>query len=249
MFKTCSIAITLLILGCASLAQDAPTIPPTQSETKPAAQNPPIKVNILNVCTPDDAEKHELAAALKKIPAKAAFATPWEVTRGVTQSEADVTKYIRLRRELTGDPVFNIIQYSLSSDPKETQETLIFKVKDPKDLLLVSIEDSISAGAAAPSTLLDADTPATHIKIERFGKSAIALARCDKADQSAYEELFADASKAISAYRKSLGLRSTFSNELKWLGTSNEKAATSAANKRRDSPKSTKATQAATPKK
>jgi hypothetical protein len=198
---------------------------PAKPESKPASQNPPIRVNILNVCTPPEGEIKEIKDALKKIPAKAAFSPDFEVTRGRASSPgADPARYIRLRRELTGDAVFNIVQYSLSSDPQETQEVLVVKAKDPKDLLLISIEDNISASAASPTTVLETDTPASHIKLERFGKSAIALARCENADQSSYESIFSEASKVMAAYRKSLGLRSMFRNELTWLSAAPTKA-------------------------
>src|SRR5205823_3590411 len=107
-----------------------------------------------------------------------------------------------------------------------TTETLVFKAKDPKDLLLISIEDQISAGAAKPSTVLDTDTPASHIKLERFGKTSIALARCENADQSNYEPIFAQASKLIAEYRKTLGLRTVFRSDLTWLSAPEAAAAT-----------------------
>ena len=191
-------------------AQDAAPQQPSSDK------NPQIKLNFLNVCHPNDAEQKEIAAALKKIPQKVSYTGDFEVTRGRSVNDKETSKYVRLRREVN-DANFNNILYSLSVDEKNTSETLVFKTKDPKDLVLVSIEDQVSAGAAKPASVLDTDTPATHIKLERFGKTAIALARCENGDQSAYEPLFTEASQLIAQYRKTLGLRTAFRSDLTWL--------------------------------
>src|SRR5438046_2637745 len=75
-------------------------------ETAPSAQqpsadkSPKIKLNFLNVCTPSDAEKSEIAAALNKIPAKVNYSGDFEVTRGRSVNEKEgASKYVRLRRE------------------------------------------------------------------------------------------------------------------------------------------------------
>ena len=58
--------------------------------------------------------------------------------------------------------------------------------------------------------MLATNTPVSHIRLERFGKSSIALARCmateagPAPDQSAYEPLFASASAVVSDYRRIL---------------------------------------------
>jgi len=51
-------------------------------------------------------------------------------------------------------------------------ETLVLRVRDPKDLMEVAIEDSASAVTSA-SAMLSADTPAARVKLERFGKSSV----------------------------------------------------------------------------
>jgi hypothetical protein len=96
---------------------------------------------------------------------------------------------------------------------------LVFRVRDPKDLMQVSIEDSASA-VTTPATMLSSSTPASRIKLERFGKSSVVLARCFASeagpapDQTAYEPLFQDASAILSNYRGLLGARSTVPEEL-----------------------------------
>jgi hypothetical protein len=68
--------------------------------------------------------------------------------------------------------------------------------------------------------MLGTNTPASRVKLERFGKSSIVLARCSAApdqpvpDQSAYEPLFRAASSVLSAYRDALGARRTIPAEL-----------------------------------
>ena len=81
------------------------SIAPWAQESAPATQqssgdkNPKIKLNFLNVCTPNDAEKGEIAAALNKIPAKVNYSGDFEVTRGRAISEKEgASKYVRLRR-------------------------------------------------------------------------------------------------------------------------------------------------------
>jgi hypothetical protein len=102
-------------------------------------------------------------------------------------------------------------------------ETLVFRVRDPKDVLQVSIEDSASAVTSAAS-MLSATTPASRIRLERFGKSSIVLARCQgqnsgpPPDQSKYEPLFAAASSVLTDYRTSLGASTLVPEELARIG-------------------------------
>ncbi|HUS19072.1 MAG TPA: hypothetical protein VMZ25_05445 [Terriglobales bacterium] len=193
-------------------AQDAP-----KPDDK---QGIPVKVNYLNVCNPTDAEKDEINAALDRIPKLAAFAQDFEVTRGrSSMQDAEPARYIRLRRELANDQVFSNVLYSLSTDAANTVETLVIKVKDPKDLFSIALEDQISSSAATPASVLDVNTPVSRIKLERFGKANLVLSRCPNADQSAYDPLFSKASALLAGYRKSLGLLSMFRMDINWLST------------------------------
>src|ERR1019366_3693549 len=47
-----------------------------------SAQQPPVKVNVLNVCKPSADEQKELSSALAKVPGKPAFSKDYEVARG-----------------------------------------------------------------------------------------------------------------------------------------------------------------------
>src|SRR5581483_2709150 len=118
--------------------------------------------------------------------------------KGAQVGEAGIADWVRIRREFSVQATFSAVQYSFSTDPKNMVETIVFRVRDPKDLMQVSIEDSASAVTNAAS-MLQASTPASRIKLERFGKSSVVLARCagseGGADQSAYEPLFRSASE------------------------------------------------------
>src|SRR4051812_20363141 len=182
---------------------------------------PQVRYNYLNVCTPTPDEQKEMKTVLARIPSTPHYNPDFEISRGRTSLEnAEPARYLRLRRELTNSTDFENVQYSLSTDGNDTHETLVLKYKDPKDVMTVALEDTVSAKATSPASLLDADTPAAHIKLERFGKPSLVLARCEGADQSAYEAVFQQASSVLAAYRKSLGLRNMFRNDMAWLVTS-----------------------------
>ena len=115
--------------------------------------------------------------------------------------------------------LFASVQYSFSNDGQNMVETLVLHAREPKDLIQVSMEDSASAISSAEN-MVAANTPASRIRLERFGKSSIALARCmgsengPPPDQSAYEPLFRSASEVLANYRGLLGVRHTVPAEL-----------------------------------
>jgi hypothetical protein len=237
------LSLTVVLALPQAFAQDAPK----QDEQK----GPPVKINYLNVCNPSEAEREEINAALDRIPRKAAFAQDFEVTRGrSSMQDAEPARYIRLRRDLAGDPIFSNVLYSLSTDATNTVETLVVKVKEPKDLFSIALEDQVSASAASPASVLDVNTPVSRIKLERFGKANLVLARCPQGDQAEYEPLFAKATALLSGYRKSLGLHSMFRMDIAWLSAAQAKP--KPAPKVADEPKSAakpKSTTPPTPKK
>jgi hypothetical protein len=131
--------------------------------------------------------------------------------------------WVRIRREFPGATLFSNVQYSFSVDSKNMVETLVLRVRDPKDLMQVSIEDSASAVASA-AAMLSTSTPVSRVRLERFGKSSVALARCSGeegtpvTDQSAYEPIFRAASSIMERYRDVLGARKMVPEELARLG-------------------------------
>jgi hypothetical protein len=107
----------------------------------------------------------------------------------------------------------------------------VLHVRDPKDLIQVSLEDSASSVASADA-MLSTNTPVSRIRLERFGKSSIALARCAATengtpiDQSAYEPLFRSASDVLAGYRGLLGARVIVPEELAKVAPGSKPAST-----------------------
>ena len=203
-----------------------------------SAQQPPVKVNVINVCAPAADEQKELSSALAKVPGKPAFSKDYEVSRGHSTLDPSIpipgmqplppgavsaADWVRIRREFPDATLFSNVQYSFSVDAKNMVETLVLRVRDPKDLMQISIEDSASAVASA-TAMLSTSTPISRVKLERFGKASVALARCSGAegtpatDQSAYEPIFHAASSIMEGYRDALGARKMIPQELARLG-------------------------------
>src|SRR5438132_3457962 len=132
---------------------------PAQQASPP--QQPPVKVHMLNVCAPSEEEQQEIASALSHVPKYPSFGPDFEVDRGRSvldqnanllapasngpmssaQTSAD---FVRMRRDFSSQAVYSNVQYSFSRDSQQMVETLVFRVREPKDLLHVAIEDSAS---------------------------------------------------------------------------------------------------------
>jgi len=207
------------------------------AQQPPAQQQPPVKVNVINVCTPSAEDQKELSAALAKVPGNPKFGKDYEIARGhstldpnapipgmqqLPPDTASSADWVRVRREFPEAGMFSNVQYSFSVDASNMVEILVLRVRDPKDLMQISIEDSASSVTSARA-MLSADTPVARVKLERFGKSSVALARCPAEsnpalDQSAYEPIFHAASAILNRYRDALGVRNTVPQELARLG-------------------------------
>jgi hypothetical protein len=197
---------------------------------------PQVKVNVLNVCTPAAAEQQEISDALAKVPKQPLFGDDFEISRGRStlsenpnflqagaaaqmSDETSTAAYVRIRREFSVQAMFSNVQYSFSNDGKNMTEVLVLRVRDPKDLMQVSVEDSATA-VTTPEEMLKSNTPVSRIKLERFGKSSVVLARCQGSeggpppDQKAYEPLFASASRILANYRALLSAQTTVTAEL-----------------------------------
>jgi len=210
-----------------AVCQQAPETPPAQ---------PQVRVNMLNVCAPSAEEQKEIANALARVPKQPLFGEDFEISYGRStlseppnflqpgkgaqmSDEASVALYVRIRKEFSVQALFSTVQYSFSNDGQNMIETLVLHVRDPKDLIQVSLEDSASAVSSA-ETMVTANTPASRIRLERFGKSSVALARCPGTenspppDQNAYEPLFRSASEVLANYRRLLAVQRTVPVEL-----------------------------------
>jgi hypothetical protein len=203
---------------------------------------PPVKVNVLNVCSPSADEQKEMASALTRVPKQPQFVPDFEIARGrsslsdkaallqaappgSTSQQPLTAAWVRIRREFSPTTSFSTVQYSFSADANEMIETLTLHVRDPKDLVQLSIEDNASA-VASPANMLGTNTPVGRIRLERFGKASVVLARCagtegsPPPDQTAYEPLFRTASSVLDHYRDVLGARRTVPEELAKVVTS-----------------------------
>jgi hypothetical protein len=232
-----AVILAALLLTLPAISQQAPETPSTQ---------PQVKVNMLNVCTPSAEEQKEIAAALSRVPKQPLFSPDFEISRGRStladagnilqpgknaqlSDEPSVASYVRIRREFAVQALFSSVQYSFSNDGQNMIETLVLQVRDPKELIQVSMEDSASA-ISSVETMVASNTPASRIRLERFGKSSIALARCvgpengPSPDQSAYEPLFHSASEVLANYRSLLGVRHTVPAELAEIPSAGPKA-------------------------
>ncbi|HEU4417274.1 MAG TPA: hypothetical protein VFT65_20990 [Candidatus Angelobacter sp.] len=226
-----SLMIAILFAGGAFAAQQEQAPAPQKPEGKPQ-----VKVNYLNVCTPDADEQAILKSVLATVQAKPEFSTDFELSRGrTTLKDAPDSKFVRLRRDFVSAVPLMTAQYSMSSDSTNTIELLVLHARDPKEFLEISMEDRVSAGAALPGTVLSVDTPVTRIRIERLGKSSVALARCQEVDQSAYDPFFNQASEIMSRYRNALGLRTEFRADIAWLNPAAAKSGTRKPAKKRGS--------------
>jgi len=130
--------LLVCVMTTISLAQQPEKLPSNAETQKQDAlkkdDKPQIRMNVLKVCSPDDAEKQVLAAALAKVPHAVNFNQDFELTRGVaTLKDAKPARYLRLRRELAGENTFANVLYSLSTDNEVTTETLVLKTRDQKN--------------------------------------------------------------------------------------------------------------------
>jgi len=221
--------LLIALLGVVGAAQQQPAQPGS-------SQQPQVKVNMLNVCAPSAQEQKEIASALARVPKQPLFGTDFEVSRGrstLTEmpamleagapghvaGEPSVANYVRIRREFSVQALFSLVQYSFSNDGQTMVETLVLHVRDPKDLIQVSLEDSASSVTSSDAMLMS-NTPVNRIRLERFGKQSVALARCQAPDggpapdQSTYEPLFRSASDVLAHYRELLGVKSVVPEEL-----------------------------------
>lgn len=211
--------ITAVLLIGASAVE-----PQNQKHGTTQQKQPPIKVNVLNVCTPGSGDQEILRGALAKAKEKALFAGDFEIARGqATLKDAPASRYVRLRRDLEPQSPWETAQYSMSRDTQRTIETLVLRMRDPKEFHELSIEDQVSSEAASAAVVLSSDTPASRVRVERIGKSSVALAQCPEVDQSAYQPLFAQASEIMAHYRKEMGLRTEFKADINWLDGGGQK--------------------------
>lgn len=218
------------LFAFAVFSQDQPAQPPAASGQK----EPQMQVTFLNVCTPDEGETKEISSALSRIPLTPPFGSDFEVARGrssatggeiaarLTGGNVPPATWVRLRREFASGYFANV-QYTMTRDESGLFEVLVFRVRDPKELMQVTLTDS--ASATNPATMLAADTPPSRLRLERYAKSSVGLSRCPAVDQKQYEPLFRSAARIMAAYRDSLGARRTVPAEFTRIAPAKAKPA------------------------
>lgn len=203
---------SILIFALSLFAQE-----PTQAPAQKPSDQPQVRINYLNVCTPSDEEQKEIRTALSSVPA-ARFTPDFEISRGRSSLEnAPTANWVRIRREFAPTVPFVTAQYAISVDVKSIIETLVFRSREAKDVLQVQLEDTVT-GAQDAKAVLDNDTPVSRMKLERFGKASVVLSRCPTADQTKYEPLFRQASQLLANYRSAMGVKRLVPRELAMLG-------------------------------
>ena len=69
-----------------------------------SAQQPPVKVNVINVCAPAADEQKELSSALAKVPGKPAFSKDYEVSRGHSTLDSSTSLSAAVPLETSATP-------------------------------------------------------------------------------------------------------------------------------------------------
>ena len=216
-------AIAVALVGAPGLrAQQQPS----------GSTQPQVRVNYLNVCSPSAEDRQQIAGALERISDHPKFTVDFEVARGrSTLSGSDllmrdaapesapaigqgsVSDWIRIRKEFPASSSFVSAQYSFSMNQGSVAETLTFRAREVKDVIQISISDSVSS-PAMPAQVARVNTPAERIRIERFGSSSVVLARCPASDQSQFEPLFNRATELLASYRSALHVASVIPAEI-----------------------------------
>jgi len=209
-------------LAPASAAQDTPSAAASPQTGSPQTK---IQVNFLNTCRPGQADLEEMQRALARVKGRPVFSADFEISRGLTTlneaearaagaaagSAATPSAWVRIRREFPEKAVLTDAQYSLSSEGGSASEVLALHLRDNKEVLQILLSDSV---AGSPLQAAKTDTPPDRIRIERYGKASIVLARCGGMDQSAYEALFAAARGVFENYRTAMAVKTVVPAEL-----------------------------------
>ena len=208
---------TTILLAAASLAQDAPSAP--------GAPPTKVQVNFLNPCHPAGADLEAIGRALAQVQERPSFTPDFEISRGLTTlteaeaqaagappgSAATPSTWVRIRREFPEKAILTDVQYSLSVEAGSTSEVLALHLRDSREVLEILISDSVTG---SPAEVVRVNTPPGRIRIERYGKASIVLARCGALDQSAYEPIFRMAAGIFEKYRTAMAVRTLVAAEL-----------------------------------
>ena len=196
---------------------------PSSAAPKPGAPKTKFQVNFLNPCHPPQADAEEMSRALARFKERPRFGSDFEISRGVTTlSDNDAraagvstgggpSSWVRIRHEFPEKAALIDAQYSLSIEGGDASEALVLHPRDSKDVLQLLISDSVTGNAAQA---LQVNTPPERIRLERFGKASIVLARCPGMDQASYEPIFQAADDILEKYRAAMSVKTVVPAEL-----------------------------------
>ena len=182
-----------------------------------------VQVNFLNPCHPPAADAAEMGRALAHFKERPRFTSDFEISRGVTtlnesqaraagvSAGAGPSSWVRIRHEFPEKASLSDAQYTLSIEGGDASEALVLHPRESKEVLQVLISDAVTGSAAQA---VQANTPPERIRVERFGKSSIVLARCAGMDQAAYEPLFQAAGDILEKYRAAMSVKTIVPAEL-----------------------------------
>ncbi|HEY3927869.1 MAG TPA: hypothetical protein VGL89_05820 [Candidatus Koribacter sp.] len=241
------------IVCSSSLFAQVQTPASPEAQQQPSAPGQPkVQVNVLNVCNPSEADTKEIQSALSRIPKEPKFARDFEISRGrSTLSEqanvlqampapseeagSPVSDWVRIRHEFGAMSAFANAQYSFTTDEQGAIENLVLRLREPKELVQVSLSDTVTT-TQSPKEIVNANTPADRIRLERFGKSSVVLARCPQGDQSKYNYLFDTASTILSNYRAAMNVRSTVPLDMARIAPAPKKAVAKSTETKKSAP-------------
>jgi len=232
-FLTALLLTSAFVLGQGPSEAPTPAPDASQQQIPTTPGQPKVQVNYLNVCNPSDQETKEIQSALSRLPKQPKFARDFEISRGrstmaqqanITQAmpapsedkDSPVSDWVRIRQEFGALSAFANAQYSFTTDEQGALENLVFRFRDPKELVQVALSDVVTS-TKSPKEILATDTPVDRIRLERFGKSSVVLARCPQGDQTKYNYLFDTATSILSTYRTAMNVRTVVPTDMSHL--------------------------------
>jgi hypothetical protein len=158
-----------------------------------------------------------MTGVLDRIPLKPGFVPDFEIARGITTVDAGRSRWVRARHEFTSGTAFSTAQYTISMDAAPSgsdalADTLVLRLRDPKEVVQVSIESAVTTGK--PAEVLGGEAVAERIRLERAGATSIVLARCPDQDQSSRAAIFSQASRVLGSYRRAFHAADVMTAEL-----------------------------------
>lgn len=186
---------------------------------------PKIQLSFVHSCRPGPDEVRQMQHVLKQVNERPHFSTDFEISRGVatvTPAEARAaglagksamvaSPWVRIRREFPSKARLSDAQYSLSIEGRAVSEVLALHLRDTDEALQILISTS-AVGSA--SDMVNSDTPPGRVQVERFGKSALVLARCANYDQSSYEPVFRTAGEIMRKFRAAMAVKAVVPAEI-----------------------------------